>query len=357
MRFCPASPVVPETTLMHSTPPDSLDRDPSWFPAQFDPASDAIGFRRMTVDAIAAASFLARRAVTLDDAILRAPRRELEIDACAPQAAFLFHTAFCGSTLLARTLQDPPRIVSLREPQILLDIAHAAGQAAPGAMDEALRTALGLLARPWTDDGRCLIKPTNQANSLLPAILRLSGGRAILLYSSLPEFILSCCKKLPAAETFVLWMARHFLRGSRLQDALGVRWDQPFHFVEACVLAWHAQIELFADALVADAADRLRSLDFATLLADPPAAVPASARWLGLGADDDFWKARAAVEFSRNAKHVERSYDAARRAEEREALLQRYRGLVEAALAWSRGAIEPVARKPANWKPLLPDRA
>lgn len=290
----------------------------------------------------------------MDDSMMRAAPGELDAAKGGPDAAFIFHTAFCGSTLLARTLQDPPRITSLREPQILLDIAHAAHAGSPHASMPELDIALSLLARPWAKGGRCLIKPTNQANNLLAGILRVGAGRAILLHSSLREFILSCCKKLPAAETFVRWMAQHFLRGSRLGSALGVAWNQPFHFVEACVLAWHAQIELFAEALAADSSDRLRSLDFAELLADPARMVPACARWLDLGAEDSFWTARAAVEFNRNAKHVDRTWNAERRAAERTMLLQRFGGLLEAALDWSHAVVEPVARQPANWKALRP---
>lgn len=345
---------------MTSPAPDLRARitDPTWFPATFDVAGEAFAMQHLPGEVIAAASFLDQRVIAAD-----APRQALAWQtaaaafAPAPRLAWIFHTGFCGSTLLARILQDPPRAMSLREPRALLDLAHAIHHLPEVASHGALAALLGLLARPWQAGGQCLVKPTNHANNLLPHLLRGTTGRAIVLYSSLPEFILSRCSKLPTAERYTRWLAQHLLRSSRLPAALGVAWDHDFHFVEACVLAWHAQMELFADALAADADDRLRSLDFARLRADPDRIAPASADWLGLGGDTAFWQARASAELSRDAKHVERAFDARQRTAERQALRERHRGLLDAALAWSERVIVPLATLPANWKPLLPAHA
>ena len=326
--------------------------DPALFPVDFDVQRGEVGLLPLSSEVVAKASFLDQRGIGDCSHALRKPWQALRTDDERPRLAWLFHTAFCGSTLLSRALQAPPEAVSLREPQALLRFAHAAASVGADAIEPPLHVVVQLLARPWTAGGRVLAKPTNQVNNLLPSLLRLTRGTSILLHSSLPEFITSCCKKLPEAEQFVLWSARHLLRGSRLRQALGVPWDHPFHFVEACVLAWQAQMELYADALANDRDDRLRSLDFAALLAEPPTTVAAAARWLTLGKDDAFWQARAGVEFHRNAKHVERAYDPARRAEERAGLAARYGPLIEAALAWNAEVVAPIASVPSNWKAL-----
>lgn len=340
---------------MHLPTLPTLVADPSWFPARFDFAHEAFGFRRVDPQTIADAGFLDQRAWANDAPLLHVPWRQLPPPAAATAPlAWVFHTGFCGSTLLARILQDPPRVMALREPQALLDLAQASHRLPIRSTDAALARLLVLLARPWRDGGQCLVKPTNHANNLLPQLLRASSGRAILLYSSLPEFVLSRCSKLPTAERFVRWLAQHLLRGSRLADALGVPWNHEFHFIEACVLAWHVQIEIFADALAADTDDRLRSLDFETLRAAPEQAVPACARWLDLGADDAFWQQRAAFESGRDAKHVDRQFNARDRAAQRQVLRQRHRPLLDAARQWSEQVVAPVAVMPAHWKPLLP---
>lgn len=148
-------------------------------------------------------------------------------------------------------------------------------------------------------------------------------------------------------------MAQHLLRGSRLQRALGVRWDHPFHFVEACVLAWHVQLERFHDVLEADTCDRLRTLDFAALLADPTSATKACAHWLELGATQAHWSARVDMEMRHDAKHGERHIEAAQRSAQRQTVRDRFRDVLDAALVWSRDTVEPLAQLPTDWKPLL----
>jgi hypothetical protein len=248
--------------------------------------------------------------------------------------------------------------MSLREPHALMHLAHAAPGRDHMGIDGPLKAVMQLLARPWTDGGICLVKPTNHVNNLLPAMLRATRGKCLLLYSSLPEFILSCVKKLPGSQKYALWTAQHLLRGSALQNALDVPWDHPFHFVESCVLAWYAQMEIFADALAADSGDRLRTLDLPTLLAAPAQVVPACASWLGLGGDESVWQARAASEFQRHSKHVDRPYNATTRAAERATLSREHSALIDVAVAWAGEVIAPVARTPVMWKPLMdPARA
>lgn len=160
-------------------PAHMIATDPAWFPARYHAATDTVEFREIAIDSVAAASFLDQRAHwgDVDPEFIGVPNvRPLEP---ASPPVFIFHTGFCGSTLLSRILQDPPRIMSLREPQALLDLAHAAHHDANGAVAHALAVVLDLLARPWRPGGRCLIKPSNHCNNLMLDILRISGGRAI----------------------------------------------------------------------------------------------------------------------------------------------------------------------------------
>jgi hypothetical protein len=267
----------------------------------------------------------------------------------------VFHSAFCCSTLLARALHAPPAAMALKEPSALLALQTYA--IAPGMQAERLsaltEATLRLLARPWVDGGRVLIKPTNIVNGLLPRLLAAAPqARAVLLYSSLREFLISCVKKLPEAQTRIRWMAQHLLHGSALARTLGVTPQQPFHFVESCVLTWYAQIERYADALAADAPRRLATLDMDALLAAPQAAVAACARWLELPAALDGLEARVESEFSRHAKSTEVAYDPAERTREKQRVLARYGALIEQAEAWAAEVVAPVARMPADWRAL-----
>lgn len=325
--------------------------DPGWFPLDYNGRKDTFVFAKVTLDALGSAAFLDRRFTAHTHSIVEYPARELS--APSPRApSFLFHTAFCGSTLLARALHAPPSAVALKEPQALLSLAMLPPELRVLA-DARLRSTLFLLARPWSEHGRVLVKPTNQANNLIaPILAACPASRAILLYSSLEEFLLSCFKKLPEAETRVQWMAQHLIAGTRLANNLGISPRQSFNLVESCVLTWFAQMELYANALAADGGDRLRTLDMHAMLASPETCVRACSRWLQLDEGEDV-AARVAAVFSRDAKFEGREYDASRRESDKARIQARFGPMIAQALQWAQTQVAPAATLPANWKPLL----
>jgi hypothetical protein len=329
--------------------------DPTCFPVAYDPQRGTVALQRIDLDAIGRASFLDGRTPLSSEPVWSLPVVDCPPARHAP--ALLFHTAFCGSTLLARALHAPPAAVSLKEPGVMLAIAMATLQPdrhPPASTESAARAILGLLARPWQPDGRVLVKPTNQVNRIVPMLLQASpGSRALLLYSSLEQFLLSCCKKLPAAETLVRWMAQALLPGTQLAQRLGVPMSHPFNLVEAAVLTWYAQMEIYAMALAQDDDGRLRSLDIDVMLAEPQAAVAAAADWLQLPGAHEGLEARVAATFSRNAKSQERAFDAGQRDTENALVREHFGPLVRQALQWADDAIAPVATLPSRWQPLL----
>jgi hypothetical protein len=338
------------------TDPQPL-HDPTFFPIGYDAATDTFRFTRTDLATVGDAAFLDDRApLGWNDATPLSMQQIADAPAPASAPSWLFHTAFCASTLLARALHAPPRAVALKEPKILLDLSHAAIQPnGPQGLDLRFRlaAAIALLARPWADGGRVLIKPTNQVDRLLPDILALNPGmRAVLLYSSLEEFLLSCCKKLPEAETRIRWMAQHLLVGSRLAARLGIAPLHPFNFVESCVLTWYAQIERYADGLAADTGDNLRTLDMRSLMREREGTVRACATFLRLDGALEGLDERVLTEFARDAKTTTRAFSPEQRDREKAVLREHYAPLVAAALEWANEAVAPSAVLPADWKPL-----
>lgn len=326
--------------------------DPRSFPYDYDDARDEWLVMPLSLEQVGAAPFLDQRMGVSREAALRVADGDAVVPASDPPGAYLFHTAFCGSTLLARALHAPPGAVALKEPVVLTTLTRMSLSASPRT-DAVLRRALPLLGRPWTPGGVVLVKPTNLVNRLMPAILaQAPKARAVLLYASLREFLLSCFKKLPQAEIAVRWMAQALIRDTQLQRRLGLRGDEPYNLVESCVLTYYAQLELYADVLEADRGDRLRTLDMAEMLAAPAAAVAACARWLSLPAALEGLELRVAAEFARDSKKSARDFDAAQREREKAQMQERYGAVIEQALAWSRDVIEPHARVPGEWKPL-----
>jgi len=327
--------------------------DAHYFPLDFDPAQNEFLMLDVKLEDITKPSFLDSRMKINWDLAKRVPEREFEDLSETSTQAFLFHTAFCGSTLLARALDDSPSIVSLKEPNSLLSISDASLRLPNEALHQSLNTTLKLLGRPWASAGRTLIKPTNSVNRLLPDTMKLTNSRAILLYSSLDEFIISCCKKLPAADTYIRWMAQHLLHGTQLQKELGIPTDYKFHFLEACVITWYAQMEWYAVALANDKNGDLCTLDMKTLLASPESVVTSCARFLKFDTAQTVISERVAQVFSRNSKDTDTQYSPTMRATERETIRDRYKIELGIATRWAHETIAPAAMLPTDWKPLI----
>lgn len=88
----------------------------------------------------------------------------------------VFHVGFCGSTLLARLIDRPGRVLVLKEPQCLADIAAQRAQiergAAIGRLGAVLDHALGELGKVGDGEISIVLKPTNWVNTLVPALCR-----------------------------------------------------------------------------------------------------------------------------------------------------------------------------------------
>ena len=154
--------------------------DARWFAFDLHVPERRFAFVRLEEDVVARSSFL--------DTRIEAPPGELSwvdaeaIPAQLPNAApsWLFHTSFCGSTLLARMLHLPPHQACLREPLVLRRLADA--QFAQVAMDGLPERSIALLSRPWHPGGGVLVKPTHAALNIAERLLAGSGdSRGVIL--------------------------------------------------------------------------------------------------------------------------------------------------------------------------------
>ena len=114
---------------------------------------------------------------------------------------FIFHTAFCASTFLARCLDVDGVSISLREPQILLDAANAKRlqwRSKSTGLDyrDLPRLALLLLQKHAGPSEKLIIKPINSVNNIIPELLQLNGQtKSLLLYTDARNFLLSTLRK------------------------------------------------------------------------------------------------------------------------------------------------------------------
>ncbi|WP_279349999.1 hypothetical protein [Erythrobacter litoralis] len=148
-------------------------------------------FIRIARDDFDAPAFLADRQVSPSDRLTVSWENVEAYGAETSRICFIFHTAFCRSTLLVRALDNPGSALGLSEPGIIASIVNARG-----AADHLIRPLVALLARPHANEAVAFIKPTNHANRLMPALLgALPGSRAILMTNSLPQFLRAVARK------------------------------------------------------------------------------------------------------------------------------------------------------------------
>jgi hypothetical protein len=167
------------------------------------------------------------------------------LDGVGPAAStgFLFHTSFCCSTLLARLLHVEGRSIALKEPLVLRRLADARHSGVPAGKLTGL--SVRLLARPWTNGGHVLIKPTHVALNIATELLEAApAARAVLLYGTLEDFLISNIKKPPASQQKVPELAERALLASGWHERLPREALAPPDFLSGVALQWCAQLEL-----------------------------------------------------------------------------------------------------------------
>jgi hypothetical protein len=268
--------------------PELLD-DPAWFPAALDTRAATISFARISRDALSREAFLDQRmdgSVTGRETVSLADIVAAVADQQHKPPAFIFHSAFCCSTLLASALDVPDSVLALKEPNILMDLANAlrvdveARQSHKHA-EALVQAVFALLATSSANNEAILIKPTNAANNLLPYAIK-SGAPVLLLYGSLRSFLVSVLKKGEACKSFVRGQYNIFALDTEGLAAIPQRKAVAFTDLQAAALVWRHQLELFQRTLAASEREQTVSLDFKRLTATPVPVLKAVTRHLNL---------------------------------------------------------------------------
>jgi hypothetical protein len=314
-------------------------RDPEWLPHRYDAVGDRIHFVHADRTRHRAATFLT------DDYLPGAKQpfvinRPAAVSGAPPPAPvhFLFHSAFCCSTLLVRALDREGVAMGMSEPQILNDIVgwrHRVAVEGPRVamvLDHSLR----LLARPFGPGEAVVVKPSNLLNGLAAAMLGLRPqAGALLLYAPLDAFLASIARKGLWGR---IWIRDLLVKLGRegLLD-FGITGDDLLKLTDIQVAAfcWLGQHRLFAQ-LATRFASRVRTLDSEQLLARPAETMAALARLYGLAlAPTDLAKIVEGPAFTRNSKTGD-NFSAADRAAERDAGLKAHADEVGKVSAWAR---------------------
>ncbi|QGW66106.1 hypothetical protein GOY17_15015 [Lysobacter soli] len=323
--------------------------DARWFPVDLHVPERRFDMATLDVEVLERSTFLDTR---LDATLASIEHVTADRFAGLPSQrapAWLFHTSFCGSTLLARAAHVPDLQVALKEPLVLrrLGDARHSGWSIDGLCDTTVR----LLSRPWTPDGSVLVKATHAALNIAPDLLRASPeSRAVLLTSTLDDFLVSNIKKTTETQAKVPELAERALSAGTLHQRLPAQALQPPDLLCAVALQWAAQRDLLA-GLVRDFGERVRVLDFATLADDPENVVVACARWWRMPSPEDALRLRAREVAHRNAKAMSVEYSAEQRAREARMVQERFGAELARARDWAQRFVLPHLGSPLPMQP------
>ncbi len=267
-----------------SNAPLIVARDPAWLAHRYDPQHDAFHFRHVPRARHDEAPFLTDEHLGVGEPVI--VRRE-EALASAPEPApihFIFHSAYCCSTMLARAMDLPGHAMGLKEPVVLNDLVgwrHRGGEGRRVAM--VLDHSLRLLARPFGKGESIVVKPSNVVNPLIPAMLAMRPkARALLLFAPLDEYLASIARKGMWGRLWVRDLLTKFIPEGIIDLGLSGEDYLRLTDIQAAAVGWLAQHALFARIAAQFGPDRIATLDSSRLTADPPRVFGDAARHFDL---------------------------------------------------------------------------
>lgn len=255
----------------------AIVRDPLWLPDRYDPEHDAIHFKRLTRADHDRATFLTDEYLPAGAAKVVVARGEAM--AARPGAGpvhYIFHSAYCCSTLLARAFDAPGAAMGLKEPVFLNDLVGWKHRGAtPEALAAVLDDGLTLLARRFGAGEAVLIKPSNVVNGLAASMLTVRpDSRAVLLHAPLRTYLGSIARKGMWGRLWVRDLLIKQLRDGNAWPGMSVDDFLGQTDLQAGAIGWLAQHALFT-RLAAKFPGRVRTLDSEVLMANPATAIKA----------------------------------------------------------------------------------
>lgn len=322
--------------------------DSSWYLHEIDLDNSQLLFFKVTANELSAASFLdkrfsprsaAREVIPIDDLAALLP-------ATQSQPRYIFHTAFCCSTLLARCVDFPSATIALKEPQVLMTLANYKRTrhqrlATAKTADEIYRLVSWLLFRPITDDSgnplAVVVKPTNTVNNIIAELLSVHPtSRALLLHSDLESFLISLIKKGEEGRAFGRNLFNIFQMDSAAAQQMQHNQLMRMTDMQIGAVCWHLQLEHFLQTLDNSAQAQSKTLHCDRLLASPPQMLAAVIRHLELySLQQKMAEVLAAAPLTNNAKSPGQAFSAEHRKNEYLAARKQHAASLDVILPWA----------------------
>lgn len=188
--------------------------------------------------------------------------------------SYIFHSAFCGSTLMSQVLEAVFNCLSLREPELLSSILIYNRSKAPEDEKSFWFDSLQrLLSRRFVPDQPVVVKANDYANPVMPALMDWEPEVPILfMYTPLNEFIAACLK----ADNRREWIKQRY---DSVKPFLSKTFDHKnapkineSDYGELAAVYWSYNLAMYL-LIATNHVNTVKSLDFNDMLARPIEAV------------------------------------------------------------------------------------
>ena len=330
---------------------DQLLFDPRFLLHRLDLAAGRLIFLPTTRRLLAQASFLDGRtriasgpeiACGLADALRHAESGRAE----APPNRFIFHVSFCGSTRLARIIDRPGRVLAMREPNVLVDLADwKAALERSSAVDPRVaplaRLACASLRSRWHSEEAVVVKPSNWVNNLIPELAASGAIRPLFVVMSRRAFLRAVFRGGRERLAFIARAAAHLASGrpsdeALLNAAISAASDPLGKVAHIAAFAHWLQHRRFRRTMDSCGWGSDHVVTFDQIERAPRAAAATAAAALDLDLSAEDLAHGVARTSERDAKQPDAAYSREERFEADVKIERLYGERIEAAVAWAR---------------------
>jgi hypothetical protein len=309
-----------------------------WFAHRFVEGADAFRLRHLTRAQIDKATFLTDENIGRDAGGVDVPVEMILGELPQRPLGIVFHSAFCGSTLLTKALSRPGVAIGFSEPVIFNDLVGwrlrgSGGAAIARSADAGMR----LMARPFGPKETVIVKLSNLANPLAELLLALNPkAKAIFLYAPLDTFLISVARKGVACRAWVRTLAERYLPLGMFEPLSLTPADLFLQTdLQLAASCWLAQHLLFARLMAKIGPARLRPLNAEVMLGDTVSAIMMVAHQFDLGLrPGDTDKIAAGEAFGRHSKDGT-AFSAVDRNNQYSIARQAYAGEIDIIITWA----------------------
>jgi hypothetical protein len=325
-------------------PIEEVLADPRYFPVLLDLDGDRLLFVETTRELLASAPCVDGRSPIADGSAIEVRLSEALAASWArpaPPDRYIFHVAYCGSTLLATLLDCPSRSFALREPNILVDLANAKARFPENRTDPPLTLARALLRRRWQAAEPALCKPSNWANNLVPELTADPARiRPLFLATDQRTYLRAVMRGGRDRIESVLRTAEHLLEDAADRDPLwAAATARPADATEVAarlaLVCLHRQFELFEQAIERGGWNSRHLLTLAQLEDDPVGACCLAAEALELDLPRSALKAAVARRGAYYSKGPGQAYSPGDRRARDEDVARAFGAAIDRALDWA----------------------